>query len=249
MDNSTFVSLSLATALRRDLDLTTNNIANANTAGFKSERIVFDSLLHEDSGVSTGDGTAFVIDAGSYMDETQGSITHTGNTLDIALQGPGWFSYRTPDGQIAYGRDGRLNLDAAGNLVTLNGAQVLDEGGGAIVLPADVGSDVSVTPDGTITANGGGAIGKVGIFALPDLQSYERIGAGLFVAPVAGGVAPQIDENTKVMQGAIEQSNVHPVVEMTRMMDIQRSYERAVKLMNGDDELRREALRRIGGTG
>ncbi|WP_212522758.1 flagellar basal-body rod protein FlgF [Actibacterium sp. MT2.3-13A] len=251
MDNSIYVSLSLATAMRREMDVTANNIANANTAGFKGERVVFDSFLHDAQGPGAEGGTSFVVDRGSYLDERQGAVTQTGNTLDVALQGPGWFSYQTPEGRLAYGRDGRFGLDSQGNLITLSGARVLDIGGGPIALPPDLGSNVTITKDGSITAEGRGVIAQLGVFTLPDLQSYERIGNGLFVPPESrpGQARPVPDPDTEVVQGAIEASNVQPVVEMTRMMSIQRAYERAAKLMSGADDLRRDTLRRLGQTG
>jgi len=250
MDNSVYVSLSLASAMQRAMDVTANNIANADTAGFKGERVVFDSYLHQDAGAGGSDDTSFVVDRGSYLDERQGAVTQTGNRLDVALQGPGWFSYQTPEGQKAYGRDGRFSLDAQGNLVTLSGARVLDAGGGAIAVPPDLGGNVTISKDGTISAEGRGVIAQLGVFELRDLQSYERIGNGMFVPPGTqpGQPQPIPDLNTEVVQGAIEASNVQPVVEMTRMMSIQQAYERAVKLMGGENDLRRDALRRLGQT-
>ncbi|APX89213.1 flagellar basal-body rod protein FlgF [Brevirhabdus pacifica] len=244
MDNSTFVSLSLATAMRRDMDVTANNIANANTPGFRGERVLFESLIMDEQ---NGDkGTAFVLDSGSYVDTRQGMLTQTGNPLDIALQGNAWLSYRTDTGQMAYGRDGRLTMDAQGNLVTVSGAQVLDVGGNPVALPPDLEGPVSISADGTISAPGRGTLGRLGLYDLPDEQGLERIGSGLFVAAEGrpAVATPAID--TKVVQGAIEGSNVQPIIEMTRMMAIQKAYDRAVKLMGGEDELRRDALRRLG---
>lgn len=251
MDNSVYVSLSLATAMQRAMDVTANNIANANTAGFKGERVVFDSYLHRDAGAGASDDTSFVVDRGSYLDERQGAVTQTGNPLDLALQGPGWFAYQTPEGQVAYGRDGRFSLDAQGNLITLGGARVLDAGGGAIAIAPDLGGNVTIAKDGTIAAEGRGVIAQLGVFELPDLQSYERIGNGMFAPPGnrPGQPRPIPDLNTEIVQGAIEASNVQPVVEMTRMMSIQQAYDRAAKLMSGEDGLRRDALRRLGQAG
>ncbi|MGR3465438.1 flagellar basal-body rod protein FlgF [Limimaricola sp.] len=245
MDNSTYVSLSLATAMRNALDVTANNIANANTAGFKGERVVFDSYLHRASGTDENVETDFLIDQGSYMDPNQGAMSRTGNPLDLALQGDGWFGYETEAG-TAYGRDGRFALDPDGALVTLSGARVLDPGGAPIALPPDTGGEVKISEDGTISTQGGGVIGRVGLFELPDLQGYERIGAGMFVAPDAGDTARPANDGTRVVQGAVEGSNVQPVVEMTRLMAIQQAYERALKLVSSEDDLTRDMLRRIG---
>lgn len=244
MDSTTYVNLSLAAALTRDLDVTANNIANASTVGFKGERVVFESFIQTNP--ETGEQTNLVLDKGSYLDDRQGSVTHTGNPLDVALQGPGWFGYLTPGGQIAFGRDGRFGLDAQSNLVTLDGSRVLDVGGAPIALPPDVASDVHISEDGTISAQGVGTIAVLGVFELRDIQSYERIGNGGFVAP--GGVEPDLipDIATTVTQRAVEGSNVQPVAEITRMMDIQKAYERSLKLVSSDDELLKDTLRRLG---
>lgn len=246
MDNSTYISLSLATALRRQLDVTANNMANASTAGFKGERVVFSSYLHRDDSAATGD-TSFLLDRGSYLDQQQGAITMTGNALDVALKGEGWFGYETPQGQRGYGRDGHFAVDPQGNLVTTSGARVLDVGGNPIAVPPDALNDLSIARNGTISSLGNGVIAQIGVFTVPDIQVYERIGNGMFVQPDLDGIRPALpDALTEVVQGAIEGSNVQPVVEMTRMMSIQKAYERAVQLMNGEDELRRDMLRRVG---
>ncbi|PCH98196.1 MAG: flagellar basal-body rod protein FlgF [Rhodobacteraceae bacterium] len=242
MSNSTFVSLSLNSVLARELDMTANNIANANTAGFKGERLTFDTFL-----MGKGDNqTEFVVSKASFVDEKQGAVTYTGNTLDVALQGEGWFSYRTLEGQVVYGRDGRFSVDTQGNLVTLNGDHVLDDGGGDITFPPDTANIATISKDGTISAEGNGTIAKIGVFTLPDLQSFERIGAGRFTPPGNGEAEAIIDPSTKVLQGAIEGSNVQPVLEMTRLISMQRAYERSNKLMDGEDDLRRKTLQKIG---
>lgn len=246
MDNTTYISLSLATALQRQLDVTANNMANASTAGFKGERVVFSSYLHRDPTAATGD-TNFLVDRGSYMNHQQGAVSLTGNPLDVALKGDGWFGYETPEGQRGYGRDGHFTVDAEGRLVTLSGARVLDIGGNPIAVPPDALNDVSISRNGTISSLENGVVAQLGVFTLPDIQAYERIGNGMFIEPDIEGIrAPVPDAVTEVVQGAIEGSNVQPVVEMTQMMSIQKAYERAVQLMNGEDELRRDMLRRVG---
>ena len=245
MDNSTYVSISLAQTMLRDLDVTANNIANANTAGFKGEHLAFESYMHEADDDASGE-ISFVVDVGSYTDVAQGPLTETGNPLDVALMGDGWFSYRTTDGQTGYGRDGRFTVDVQGNLSLLNGARVLDAGGGEIGIPPDAG-ELTIARDGTISSAAAGPIAQIGVFALPDLQAMERVGDGMLVralgAPAVNLVEPGRSE---VVQGAIEQSNVQPVTEITRLMEIQRAYERAVNLLNGEDELRRDTLQRLG---
>ena len=247
MDSVAYLPISLASALRRDLDVTANNIANADTAGFRRERVAFESYLQQAQGLAADADVAFVVDGGSFLDEAQGALMQTGNPLDVALQGRGWFGYEMPDGTRAYGRDGRLTLDPQGNLVTQSGAQILDAGGAPLaVAPGDVNA-ISIARDGTLTGPDGAVVGQVGMFEVPDIQAYERRGAGMFVAADPAAAAPVAPaEDTAMVQGAIEGSNVQPVVEMTRLMDIQRSYERAMKLVSTEDDLRRDALSRLG---
>ena len=249
MDNSTYVALSLAQSMRRDLDVTSNNIATANTAGFKGEHLVFESYLHKGGQAADDEQISFVADSGSYTDDSQGPMSQTGNSLDIALLGKGWISYRTEDNKLAYGRDGRLALDPNGTLVTLTGAKVLDESGGEISIPPDAG-EIEIARDGTISSATSGPIARIGVFDLPDLQVLERMGNGMLTRPEGSPASIAVAATgTEVVQGAIEGSNVQPVTEMTRLMEIQRSYERAINLMNGGDELRRDTLQRLGRLG
>lgn len=249
MDNSTFVSLSLARSLERSLDIVANNIANSNTAGFKAERADFQDLVAKKLGGNGKDDVSFVLDKGSYLDTRPGALTQTGNPLDIALSGNGWFGYTTPTGQTAYGRDGRLSLDTRGTLVTTTGAELLDDAGGPITIPPETGSRISIAGDGTITDDKGQAIGKVGVYAVPDIATYARIGDGMMVAPPGAAGNPIQATDVKVSQGFIEQSNVQPVVEMTRMMEIQRAYERAMNLLDDDNSRRQQTLSQLGQTG
>ncbi|MCU4654337.1 flagellar basal-body rod protein FlgF [Roseibacterium sp. SDUM158016] len=243
MDTISHVALSLAAAMRRELEVTANNIANANTSGFKSERVVFENYVA--AGTAPDGGSDFVIDAGSYVDLRAGALTNTGNPLDVALNGPGWLAYRTEDGRTAYGRDGRFMINGDGNLVTVTGAQVLDEGGGPISVPPDAGA-VEIAADGTLSSEAGVALARIGVFDLPSIQSFERLGGGLFVPPqgARSDAVPSLD--TSVVQGALEGSNVQPILEMTRLMDIQKAYERATQINRTHDELARDAIRRIG---
>jgi flagellar basal-body rod protein FlgF len=243
MDTISHVALSLAAAMQREMNVTANNIANANTTGFRGERVVFEAFI--DRGAAQGDDSDFVLDTGSYVDLRPGALTMTGNPLDVALNGPGWFAYRTEEGQTAYGRDGRFMVNVDGNLVTVSGARVLDEGGGTIALPPDSGM-VEITPDGLIVTGDGNALARIGLFDLPAIQSFERIGGGLFVPPAGQPDGALPTQATQVVQGALEGSNVQPVLEMTRLLDIQKAYERAVQLTRTHDELARDAVRRIG---
>ncbi|MGR3269996.1 flagellar basal-body rod protein FlgF [Thalassococcus profundi] len=244
MTETTHIGMSLATSLQRQLDMTANNIANASTAGYKGEHMVFESLVQK--GTPAGEDAAnFVSDTGSYIDTRPGAMSQTGNPLDMALNGDGWFGYRMPDGQMSYGRDGSFTLDTDGNLTVLSGARVLDQGGAPIALPTEGIGALIVSEDGTISAEGTGPLARVGVFDIPEIQSYRRVGGGMLLPP-DGAAAPTPAAATQVLQGVLELSNVNPIREMTRMIEVQRAYERTNALIGNSDTLRRDALRRIG---
>jgi flagellar basal-body rod protein FlgF len=244
MDNSSYVSLSLSSVMRRSMDITTHNIANANTAGFKGERAVFEEYLHKQPGKR--DDVSFSLDKGSYMDLTQGGLVQTGSPLDVAIQGSGWMAYETAEGRTTFGRDGKMVIDQLGNLSTTSGALVLDAGGTPIAIPPASGS-ISISEDGQISDANGEPIATIGVFEVDDIQAYERLGNGMFGAPEGAG-EPAFTQSldTKVMQGFVEQSNVQPIVEITRMMEVQRAYDRSIKLSEGGHELTRNMLSKLG---
>ncbi len=242
MGNSNYVSLSLATALQRSMDLAAHNMANASTAGYKAAQPLFEAV--QPDGTSDTE-ISYVEDRGTYLNVSQGAMLATSNPLDLALSGPGWFSYEAGAGATAYGRDGRLTVNADGQLSTLAGAPILNQGGAPITLPQALGQEITISGDGTITDAEGTILGQIGIFRVPDVDKLVPIGGGLYLyGDAAGGMAP--DTETQIAQGFIEQSNVQPIVEMTRLMDIQRAYERAAKLMSDSNDLTRQAIQRLG---
>ncbi|MGY3439969.1 flagellar hook basal-body protein [Marinovum sp. KMM 9879] len=246
MDNSTYVALSQLSALERQLDVTANNIANANSNGFKAERVLFESYLPPEGTVAPEEATNYLIDRGSYIDDRSGVMIQTGNPLDVALSGEGWFAYEMADGQQAYGRDGNFVLDPQGRVVTTSGAQVLDAGGAPLALPPALAASVSIADDGVISSDVGGVLGQVGLYALPDRQALGRAGGGMFVASEGTFPLTPDESGTKVIQGALESSNVQAVSEVTRLIDIQQAYQHALNLLSSEDELKKEMLSRIG---
>lgn len=245
MDQVTHVALSLATSMERALDVAANNIANANTDGFRAERTTFGAFLAREEGRSEVGTRDYVIDRGSWIDGRAGPFARTGNPLDVALSEDGWLSYRLPDGAIAYGRDGNLTVSPDGVLTTHGGAAVLDEGGADILLPVDA-STIAIASDGTITNADGDVVSRLGILDIPDADGMVRVGQGLFAPPPGRSLATVPSDGARVIQGSLEGSNVVPVVEMTRLIEIQRSYERAAQLMKSQDDLSRDAVRRLG---
>jgi len=244
MSNISNVSLSQATALERSLNVTAHNLANANTAGYKSIVPLYESVGHEVS----GEDVSFVLDRGTYLDLKNGSLVPTGNPFDIALSGDGWLSFQLENGETGYSRHGRLVVDVDGQLKTSTGRPLLDAGGGPVVLPDDVGQNVSITNGGTITDAEGAILGTIGVLTIEQGARMLPLGGGMYQLP-EDAAAPQQSGNPQIKQGFVEGSNVEAVLEMTRLIDIQRAYENSVKLMNEDDNLTKTAIQRLGRTG
>lgn len=242
MDTTGYLPLAAAASLQRGLDVTANNLANSSTAGYRAGRLVFEDLLTpRDMAGSVGYGH----DRLGYADTRPGTLSTTGNPLDIAIQGEGWFAYEAEGGRMALGRDGRFVTDAGGNLLTTSGRPVLDAAGGPIVLDLELGAP-SIGRDGTISDATGANIGQIGLFAAPGIETWERIGEAMFV-PRNGAETPLEPVETPVMiQGALEQSNVNPVAEMVRMIEIQRSFDQAMQVTQNHDTLRQATITRLG---
>ncbi len=248
MENALYVGLSRQMALRRMLDVTANNVANMNTTAFRAERPVFDDFV---SRVRNGDPTAFVVDRATYTDTREGTLAMTGNPLDVAIRGDAWFQVETPDGP-RFTRDGRLGRAPDGRLVTVDGHSVLDAAGAPIELPDDVGP-VSIGADGSISyevpgADGGGqavVIGQLGLFTLPGAQGLPRDPGGLVRPPP--GSAPQAAERATLVQGALEGSNVQPIQEMVRLVELTRAYGESNRLVESENERQRNAINKLGG--
>lgn len=236
MQTQIYVGLSGQLALRRQLDVVANNIANMNTAGFRAEKVLFDAHMEK---AQEGRSVSFVVDRNSYTDMRAGKMERTGNPLDVAINGDAWLQVGTPEG-LRYTRDGRLNLDADGRLVTMDGNPVLDNGGGEITIPQDA-ARVEILKDGTI-GDGERVFGQIGRVRPADNQTMTREASGLYSAPGQ----PEAAEDAEFQQGMIEGSNVQPVLAMTELVAISRAYEQTKTMVEGGDETLRGAIRTIG---
>ena len=140
MENSIYLALSRQMTLRTNMDVIANNVANATTPGYRGQNLLFQSYLADQDGdlvdPAAEDDLAFVYNRGQYQTEDQGSFRFTGNPLDIALSGPGFFGVQGANGETFYSRSGRLQLDANGTIVTSNGDPVTNSGGAPITVPA-----------------------------------------------------------------------------------------------------------------
>jgi len=241
MENAQLVALSRQIALQRQLDVVANNVANINTTGFKASDLLFEDYLMpvaRDNDFAGLDRTVhYTQDWATVHDLTAGAIEQTGNELDVALMGDGFLTVDTPNGP-RYTRSGALAINAEGILVDLNGNPVLGNSGPIAFDDSDV--DIVFGADGSVSTNNGNK-GLLAIAEFADPQILSREGDNYFAGP-----APDAAVNTRVMQGAIERSNVSGVTEITTMIGIQRAYQSLANLMQKQDELRGTAIQRLG---
>jgi flagellar basal-body rod protein FlgF len=233
MENTSYVALSRQTALWRQLEVVANNIANMNTTGYRGKDVMFTDYLVKSTNDDSPfrDEIRFVQDFGIAHDTSPGPVSQTGNPMDLALERDGYFVVETAQGPL-YTRAGRLSLDDQGQLVTAEGHPVLTENDTPVFVAPNE-SQFTVARDGTISTENG-PIGKLRVVDFEEPQRLKDVGASLFQAD--DGQDPVAVENPAIAQGMIEGSNVNGVVEMTKMIDIQRSYGHVQNLLDKENE-------------
>lgn len=240
MDNSLMIGLQTQRVLQRRMDIAANNLANVATSGFKADGLVLEEADRTNAHAEENPrNIRFVRDIGLMRDMRQGPIAITGNPLDVAIEGDGFFMVQGPNGPL-YTRDGAFSMNGAGQLVTSEGRAVLNSGGSAIAFDPQ-GESPTIGRDGSITV-GGVEVGRLGTVAFANPEALQKVGDNLWRSE---GQAPQAFEGI-VAQGAIEGSNVRPVVELTRLLEISRAYQSAARIVSGADELRKSAIERLG---
>ena len=227
------------------MDVVANNIANSNTTAFKREGIEFDTYL---SHGNPQQALSFVVDKATYRDAATGPIQPTGNDLDLAIQGQGYFAVQTKDGKTAYTRNGSFQLNAAGEMVTHTGEKVLNDGGQAITFP-DTTTQINISSDGFVTARVDNNVnlaelGKLPVFKFDNEQELKSQGNGLYTTRQTAAIS----QNSSVIQGSIEQSNVSPVTEMTEMIRIMRTYEQTSNLIGQENQRQDDAINKLSKT-
>ncbi len=247
MQNAILVGLSRQVALAREMDVVANNIANLNTTGYKADGSVFEEYLSSPARADlTGTRISFVQDRGMWHNMSQGAAEHTGNPLDVAIDGPGFLVVQTPQGD-RYTRNGSMQINATGQLVTSDGYAVLGDGGPITLQPND--RQIQISRDGTISVREGAsnvdsARGKIRLVDFANPQQLQKAGNGTF-NPV-GGAQPQPAAATSgLIQGSIEQSNVHGVVEMSRMIEITRAYTQIDSLLQQQNDISQSAIDKL----
>jgi flagellar basal-body rod protein FlgF len=239
MDLAGYVALTRQAGLANELQSVANNIANLSTTGYRREGVVFAEIVK--ALPVEGGAVAMTETRARFTDELQGALVETGGRLDFAVEGEGYFTVLTPQGERLT-RAGAFMLDADGQIVTAEGYPLLDEGGGPILVPIDAGA-VSLAADGTLSADGN-PIAQIGLVRVTDPTRLFREAGVLFRADAE----PEPVEGGRVVQGFLEQSNVSPVAEMARMIEVQRAYEYGQKLMDQEDERIRLVVRILGQT-
>lgn len=242
MDNAVYVGLSRQMMLRRELDIVANNIANSDTTGFKVESLMAKAQPLAPAVTQGGPRPVkFVADAGVARDFGQGALHRTEAPLDLGVEGNGFFKVSGPEGE-RYTRDGHFRTDERGKLTTQGGMGVLDEGGGEIILDPEKGA-VTIASDGTVS-QGAERVGKVAVVRFEDRSVLEKDGDNLYRN--TSNLQPQAAPDARVRQGMLESSNVRPIVEITRMMEVTRAYESMTRLVESETDLARRTVERMG---
>ena len=217
MDNAIYVGLSRQMTLQRAMDVTANNLANMDTAGFKVEHlsIVTNPVSAPGSAVGLGrEPIKYSLDGGSSRDFSQGAMENTGGTFDLAIEGKGFFAVQAAGG-TRYTRDGRFTTDAQNRIVDAAGEPVLDSGGSPLTVDPTLGTPV-IGADGSVsqaTKNGGASkIGRIGVTRFANKGALSKEGANQFSDPTGAAGATNAPDAT-VRQGYVEKSNVNSVAE------------------------------------
>jgi flagellar basal-body rod protein FlgF len=235
MDAAGYTTLNRQSGLMREMAVVANNLANASTTGFRREGVVFSEYV---AAMDSDPSLSMAHASGRHVDLGQATISQTGGSFDFAIQGDGFFLIETPEGERLT-RAGSFTPSAEGELVTPDGYRLLDAGGAPVFIPPDARA-VAMASDGTLSSNGE-PIARIGLWQPTDPMGLRHQSGTLFAAdalePVEGGV---------VLQGMLEDSNVEPVSEITRMITVQRAYEMGQKFLDAEDQRVRGVIQALG---
>jgi flagellar basal-body rod protein FlgF len=249
MQNTLLVGLSRQVVLERQLDVVANNVANVNTTGYKADRSLFQEYLasnaHEDNFASSDRRVSFVQDRATFHDFSPGPTQETKNPLDVAIDGSGFLVVQTPAGE-RYTRDGGLQINNQGQLVNASGYQVLGNSGPIVFQPTD--KSINIATDGNVTVQEGTARtdsvrGKLRMVSFAQAQQLLKEGSNLYSAGTGTAAAP--DPTSRLRQGFIEKSNVNSVTEMSRMIEITRTYTQIATMLQAQSDLHKSAIEKL----
>lgn len=226
MENAGYTTLTRQSGLLREMQVVANNIANAATTGYRQEGLIFSEFVKRTEG-----GPSLSMAQGNVrMTSTlQGPLTPTGGTLDLAIEGDGFFLIETPAGERLT-RAGNFTLSAQGDLVTPDGFRVLDAGGAPVFVPPDATS-IGLSPDGTLSDNGR-PLAQIGL--VRPIDSFDMVREDGVMFRTDGGFEPV--EDARVLQGFLEGANVDPISQIARMIEVQRAYEMGQSFLDSENE-------------
>jgi flagellar basal-body rod protein FlgF len=246
MQNALLVGLSREVALGRELDVVANNIANINTTGYKADGSLFEEFLSSAARADqTGARVSFVQDRGTWHDLSAGPIEKTGDPLNVAIDGNAFLVVQTPRGE-RYTRNGALQINGTGELVTSEGNPVLGDAGPIVLQPND--HQVSISLDGTVSVREGTSKtdslrGTLRLVSFDSGQQLQKDGSSTF--QTTGNAQPTPTKTSRVVQGSIEKSNVRGVVEMTRMIEITRTYTQIAAILQQQSDLSQSSIDKL----
>lgn len=242
MQSGLYVAISAQMSLERRLTTIADNMANVNTVGFRATEVKFDEMLAKTRN-DINAKIAYVSQGNDYLSTSSGGMELTSNPLDVAIRGDAWFSLETPEGQILT-RDGRFTIREDGMLVSTNGYEVLDAGGAPIELtpngpPPEISADGVISQDGIVVA-------QIGLFEADITAGYVRH-ANSAISTVAQP-QPIIDrQDTGIVQGYIEKSNVNGIAQMTQLIQVNRAFDSISSLIRDTESSFGEAIKTLGG--
>ena len=241
MQNASTIALSRLVAQQRAMDVTAGNIANVDTPGFKTERTLCADWLSRQAGtdpVPGGRVLAYTQDRATYRDQAAGALSHTANPLDLAITGPGFFTVQSKAGPVLT-RAGRFELQADGTVADADGNALLDSSGSPLgVAAADTA--LRVAGDGTLSSENG-QLGKIGVVQPADPNRMQALGKRLLSAATATGPVAQ----PRSVSGALEESNVQPVAETTRMMNDLREFQFVSQFVEAEGQRQQSAIDKL----
>lgn len=237
MDNAVYTTLARQSGLLREMQSVAHNIANVSTTGYRGEGVIFAEHVQAVSG--DGGSLSMAAAIGRLTDLSQGSLKQTGGAFDFAIEGAGFFLVETPQGDRLT-RAGAFSPNEAGDLATADGHRLLDAGGAPVFIPPDAGA-ITLSADGTLSA-GSRALTRIGLYQPADPAELTRQAGTLFAAE--NGIEPADD--AAIVQGFVEGSNVDPVGEIARMIEVQHAYELGQSFIEREDERIRAVVRTLG---
>lgn len=240
MDATQLVCLSQQLAAIQSMDTIANNLANMSTSGFKRETPLFQEYVDQlppTEGQSGPQTISYVEQSGMFRDLANGAMETTNAPFDLAIAGQGYFVVQTANGP-RYTRNGHFTLDASGRIVTEDGDPVQGQGGDIAIAATD--GDVHIAADGTVSGSKG-QIGQLNIVDFPNDSALVKEGGSLY----STAQSPQSPTNASVLQGVLESSNVKPILEMTNMIEVMRSYQATMNLSQSQSDLMRQTIDKL----